>query len=176
MLTHVHTHVHTHQRPPLSSPLLTLCLFAGYPPEKDWPFQRCFRRGMVKMSSMRISTGVVTHKHMIGVGNWTTRGTASGSTPNSVYGGKHAAAQRMYHNAVGAMTAGSAVRERRVFTGTPLEQLFSRIRSVHTEELKLVDPRKHKPNSQNYDLLRTMFKATCVTARVKKMDMQVSHM
>ena len=165
---------HTHQRPPLSSPLLTLCSFAGYPPEKDWPFQRCFRRGMV--SSMLKSAEEETHQDMLAVGKWSMRASENLSTPNSVYEGSQAAAQRVYHNAVGAMSTGLPVREQHVFTGTPLEQLFSRIRNVHTEELKLVDPRKHKPNAQNYDLLRTMFKAACVTARVKKKDTLVSQM
>ena len=140
------------------------------------------------MTSMLISTGDATHQQILGVGNWSRRASLSRSTPNSIYGGSQASAQRVYYNVVveasttglavreQASITGLAVREQRVFTGTPLEQLFSRIRYVHTEDLKLVDPRKHKPNAQNYDLLRTMFKATCVTARVKKMDMQVSHM
>ena len=157
--------------------LLTLCLFAGYPADKDWPFQRCFRSGMVKMCSMMISTGDATHHQMIGVGNWSKRASESRSTPNSIYGGSQAAAQRVYYNVVEeASTTGLAVREQRVFTGTPLEQLFSRIRYVHTEDLKLVDPREHKPNPQNYDLLRTMFNWACATAEVKKKDMQVSQL
>ena len=128
------------------------------------------------MCSMMISTGDATHHQMIGVGNWSKRASESRSTPNSIYGGSQAAAQRLYHNAVGAMSAGSSVRELPVFTGTPVEKLFSRIRYVHSEELKLVDPRKVKPNPQNYDLLRTMFNWACATAEVKKKDMQVSQM
>jgi len=147
----------------LGSMLKKYAVLVGFPEDLSYPFQRCFRHGMVKRVKWNIAHGESSHAAMLAMGNWTNKCDEERSTPNVQYGGLAASSHAVYHN------SGQA-REMPVFEGTPFEKLQAEINYMNVgPALSLKNPRDLPFDLADADLLLTM-----LVTSAKKMSMKLT--